>query len=345
MGPPEVVHEYGPIYSTRLWNFAPAGGRIYPPHAMRDMDPAHGSEWRGMFVAVESDGSPRYSDVFTTAAQGYFEVLGSDQELYLVVAATPATIMEIGIFGNDPLTDYRGPAKDRFPYQVKLGGTAPKASIWHDPTPDSDGPHSNGGGFVAGTARVDSSVYVGPNARVLGHARVRGSARIEDNAIVSGYAIIDSGAKVRGNARVGDFAHLRHDAIVEGEARVIEHAWINSNIVISDFAICKGNAYISGPVHGTGIVDGNYIKGNDVDKGYWFNWSWGSGQAVGEVDEEFNQLYLEYQFEQQNAYRVWDTHGITWGRLLNGPAYVSHDGGSALELDGTDDFIDLPDGD
>ena len=50
---------------------------------------------------------------------------------------------------------------------------------------------------------------------------------------------------------------------------------------------------------------------------------------------------LEYQFEKQNGYRVWDTYGATWGRLLNGPTYVSDNGSKALDLDGQDDFVDL----
>jgi hypothetical protein len=116
---------------------------------------------------------------------------------------------------------------------------------------------------------------------------------------------------------VGDFAQVGNNAIIQGEGKVIEHASIGNGKMISDFAICEGNAYVDGPVHGTGIVDGNYLKSNDVDKGYWFTWSWGSeqsvgeggsGQSVGEVDTEFNQLNLEYQFEQEDAYRVWDSY-------------------------------------
>ncbi|MCX6867609.1 MAG: DUF6055 domain-containing protein, partial [Verrucomicrobia bacterium] len=428
----EEVPEYGPLYSTRLWNSVP-GGSVYPPKGMRDMDlnpatpfddewvrmaarnvtwdyprhpeyktlynsleynerthlillqkvpylpagwyeppkwrapqqhgynmcplvvtpgtvtadltgfidPVHGSDWRAMFVAVQSNGTPRYGTIFTKAAQGTFQVLAGDLELYLVVAATPTIIMDIGIFSSDPLTDYRCPAQDRFPYQVKLGGTTPKASIWLKPTPTSDGVQANGGGFVAGTARVDSSVYVGPQAKVLGNARVFGSARIEGNAVVSGYAIIESGAIVRDQARVTDFSLIGSNAIIADSARVMEHAAISNGIQISGYAVCKGNSYISGPVHGTGIIDGNYIKGNDVDKGYWFTWSWGGGQNAGELDQEFNQLYLKYQFEDRHAYRVKDTYGATWGHLVNGPAYVTDNGGSALSLDGIDDFVDL----
>ena len=36
--------------------------------------------------------------------------------------------------------------------------------------------HENGGGWVANTATVEATVYVGPNAQVFGDARVSGNA-------------------------------------------------------------------------------------------------------------------------------------------------------------------------
>ena len=84
---------------------------------------------------------------------------------------------------------------------------------------------------------------------------------------------------------------------------------LTEGLRISNYAVCKGNAEVGGPVHGSAIIDGNYIKNGDREKGYWFLWSWSDSKQFGEVDEEFNQLYLEYQFEKQDGYRVWDTHG------------------------------------
>jgi hypothetical protein len=42
--------------------------------------------------------------------------------------------------------------------------------------------HKNGGGWVANTAVVADSVYVGPNARVYGDAQVYGYAQVYGNA-------------------------------------------------------------------------------------------------------------------------------------------------------------------
>ena len=300
------------------------------------IDPVHKPEWSAMFVAV-SDGKARYGDVFTTAKKGSFKVLGSDDELYLVVVATPEEIMDIGIFSHDPLCDYRGAPKDRFPYQVKLTGTEPKGSLWV--------PEAGIKGEVAESAYVSPTAFIGPGAKILDNGRVEGYAKVygtvKENGIVSGYAVIEKGATVSGNGRVGDYAVISNGSTVTGNARVLEHACIKRGKLISDYAVCKGNAYIDGPVHGNGMIDGNYIKNNDVDKGVWFQWSWGSGKHHGEVDEDFSGLFCEYKFEKQNGYRVWDTHGCTWARLINGVKYVDDNGGKAVEFNGDDQFIEL----
>ena len=48
--------------------------------------------------------------------------------------------------------------------------------------------HENGGGWVANTATVEATVYVGPNAQVSGNARVYGYAWVSGNAWVFGDA-------------------------------------------------------------------------------------------------------------------------------------------------------------
>lgn len=307
------------------------------------IDSERGSAWSAMFVAVDN-GTPRYGDIFTNGTQGSFNVLAGDDELYLVVVATPSNIMEIGIF-SDPfegyITDYRGDNKARFPYQVLLGGTTPRPDQWR-PTPGID-PSAT----VDETAYVSPNAYVGPNANILGNARVKdyavveADATIRDNAVVSGYAIVKNNAIVRDDARVTDFARIYANTIVENAAHVMEHARVSSDRQISDNAVIKGSANNMGNISGTAIIDGNYFKNGDHSLGYQFLWAWGDYLGDGEWYEEFNQLYLEYQFEQQNGYRVWDTYGVTWGRLINGPAYVSDNGGTALELDGNDDFLEL----
>jgi hypothetical protein len=300
------------------------------------IDTERGSHWKAMFMAVASNGSSRYGSVFATGAVGSFQVLQGDRELYLVVAAVPTKVMEINI-----ASDYRAENQDRFPYRVRLTSTTPSDALFRKANPGAGGPHSNGGGFVAGTAQVDSSAYVAPGARVLGHAKVLGNSRIEGNAVVSGYAIIDN-SFVKDNARVGDFALLEEGSSAIGNSRLMEHARVMGNTTISDHAVCKGNAHVFGPVSGSGMVDGDYVKGNNVTKGIWLNWSWGTGQNAGELDVEFNQLFLEYQFEKDKAYRVWDTNGVTYGHMIGNPSHVGDRFSTVLQLDGVDDFLDLP---
>ena len=68
--------------------------------------------------------------------------------------------------------------------------------------------HNNGGGFVANTAEVEDTVYIGPDAAVCDHAEVY------DYAEVTGYA-----TRVFGNAWVF------------GSARVSGNAWVYDRII------------------------------------------------------------------------------------------------------------------
>ena len=58
--------------------------------------------------------------------------------------------------------------------------------------------HANGKGWVANTAKVDDSVYVGPYACVYGHAEITGRVRIEDLAQISGHAKLSGDVRVCG---------------------------------------------------------------------------------------------------------------------------------------------------
>ena len=74
--------------------------------------------------------------------------------------------------------------------------------------------HTNGGGWVADSATVDNTAYVGANARVFGQAQVYGQAqvfgqaRVFDQAQVFGQAWVSGEAQVFGEARVFGQAYL-----------------------------------------------------------------------------------------------------------------------------------------
>lgn len=69
--------------------------------------------------------------------------------------------------------------------------------------------HPNGGGWVADTAHVADTAYVGPDALVFGYAFVCDEACVDGNARVFGEACVDGNAQALGNARVGGNAVLR----------------------------------------------------------------------------------------------------------------------------------------
>ena len=61
--------------------------------------------------------------------------------------------------------------------------------------------HENGGGFVADTAHVDPTAYVGREALVTDNARVTDHATVTDTSEVYGNARVTDNALVYGNAR------------------------------------------------------------------------------------------------------------------------------------------------
>ena len=88
---------------------------------------------------------------------------------------------------------------------------APPATVFD--FEDGNGPvpahqHKNGGGWVANTARVAETVFVGPEARVYGQARVYGKAWVFGKA------------QVYGNAQVSDLAWVYDLARVCGQTQV-----------------------------------------------------------------------------------------------------------------------------
>jgi hypothetical protein len=96
---------------------------------------------------------------------------------------------------------------------------------------DGNGPvparqHSNGGGWVADTARVADTAYVGPDAKVSGNAWVCGNAKVSGDAWVFGDARVCGNAQVSGNVQVYGNARVCGDAWVSGNAEVFGDAWV-----------------------------------------------------------------------------------------------------------------------
>ena len=80
--------------------------------------------------------------------------------------------------------------------------------------------HANGGGWVADTAHVSESAYVGSDARVYGNARVCDNAWVYGDARVYGDALVCGDAWVCGNALVYDNAQVYGNALVCGNDKI-----------------------------------------------------------------------------------------------------------------------------
>jgi len=120
--------------------------------------------------------------------------------------------------------------------------------------------HDNGKGWVADTARVTDSVYVGPRAQVYQYATIRDDCRLEGTASVYGHATVSGkalvkNARVFGVATVQDSAKIKDNCAVSGNAfvgggselhvgfRVIEHAHV-FNSMLRGYGVISGHAHI-----------------------------------------------------------------------------------------------------
>lgn len=107
-------------------------------------------------------------------------------------------------------------------------------------------PHSNGGGFVARTAKVDHTVYVGPNASVCDHAVVYDHVQIFGSAKVSHQAQVSDWVQIFGNAHVTAFSKLSDYVQVFGSVRIGGASQLCGSARIFENVHTANNAYICG---------------------------------------------------------------------------------------------------
>mgnify|MGYP000291848002 CR=1 FL=1 len=140
---------------------------------------------------------------------------------------------------------------------------------------DGNGPvpahrHPNGGGWVADTATVDDTAYVGLDARVFGQAKVQNRARVEGTAWVFGMARIKNDAWLNQNARVSGKATVQSRARVYGNAVVTDAAFVGGCAWVFDDALVGGNSLIidQASVFGQArITNGRSLRGRAMNSG------------------------------------------------------------------------------
>ncbi|HEX3135016.1 MAG TPA: DUF6055 domain-containing protein, partial [Planctomycetota bacterium] len=194
------------------------------------------SAWRATLVAIDDTGRCRYSRQWRSGT-GTLDVRPSDRQFVLAIAGAPGAYLPLGFrigFGT----------KRHFDYEVACTGCTPAVTppqtLPSPPAIDqaSGHPHPRGGGWVANSAQVDATAYVGPHAQVRNGAKMLGTARIEDQAVVK------NGALVRDEAVIGGNAIIRDIAKVTGKARVTDHAVVMNDTTIADDAVISGWALV-----------------------------------------------------------------------------------------------------
>ncbi|MBQ8920645.1 MAG: N-acetylglucosamine-1-phosphate uridyltransferase [Oscillospiraceae bacterium] len=298
--------------------------------------------WKACIVTVDASGNETYSDLFGDGDSMTVSAAGA-ASAYLTVAGTPKKFNAVNAFHKDNVSSYKsGTERRRYPYAVQLSGAAviPQATTY---AKGSGHAHPNGGGWVANGATVADSVYVGPNAMVLGTANISGNVRIEDyaivagsatvrdNAVISGHAIVDGGGMiydngwkfgsvtVSGNAVISDSAVVSGLCEISGNARILQKAYLTENVKVSDEATVKGMSYCygKGNYSGQAILDGDYANEETRSSGISFGW----------LDDTVSRQYtdgmmLGYDFANESAVWAADKHTAT-DALLSGAEWQS----------------------
>ncbi len=309
-------------------------------------------DWRWGWVALGKDGEYTASGIFKPGV-GKFEVPPAYEKLVIFVAATPANpSLSYPRPTPDTAVD-RHPEHRRYPYEITFRNAKPKARIFPTDLPEGR-THPNGGGFVARTAKVDASAYIGPEARVLGTASVLEHARILDRAVVR------DGATVRENAEVSGVAVISGNAVISGHARVRNHAFVSDHAKIrersrvADLAEMKegqdlsGDAWVRGvsapfgncKIGGFAILDGDYSMAFDLNDGVHFHHiPWGDWY-FGEVASKLRKprgLVACYPFDDSDGAQASDQFGALLATIRGNP--VRRDG--SVFLDGKDQYLVL----
>ena len=264
--------------------------------SLRGLSDDANAAWKACIVTVDENGKEHYSDLFGSGESAAVSAEGAVQA-YLTVSAMPETLYRVDAFHKEKDSTYKdGDERRRYPYEIKLEGASVQQSGGY--ARGRGHVHANGGGWVADTARVSDSVYVGPDAMVLGSANVSGNVRITDHAVVAGNTVIKDSAviadhavvhgggwvyinewisgsvEISGNAVVSGSAVVTGMCSLSGSAKVSQKAYVCDAVTVTDHAVIKGNSYVygSGAYSGQAITDGDYANNETKSSGVGFGW-------------------------------------------------------------------------
>ncbi|MCM1007150.1 MAG: DUF6055 domain-containing protein [Ruminococcus flavefaciens] len=307
-----------------------------------------GADWRACLVIEQKDGKTRYSDLFASGGSASMTFdSNTDSAAYLTVTATPDvdTLMQVGVpwaysEGEFDENNYPFLSKTRYPYAVTIDGAEIKQSIYDHGYGSADAmsnghTHPNGGGFVASSARVDDSVYVGKNAKILGNATVSGNAVIDGyaivtgnsavsgNAVITGHAVVAERAQVRDNAIVGDYAGVMGNSVISENARVLESGLVFNDYNVSGNATVKGVAYCmaNGSASGQAMPDGDYYddSGRSIQAGSVYGWT--SPDSYVNSRPYNDGQYAGLEFDSDSSEIAYDTFTSTYAASYGSPIW------------------------
>ncbi|NDC55288.1 MAG: hypothetical protein EBZ69_00375 [Alphaproteobacteria bacterium] len=96
--------------------------------------------------------------------------------------------------------------------------------------------HDNGKGWVADTAKVDDSVYVGPRCSVFNFARVSDRVRLEGRSKIGGHSCVS------GNVVLKKDAHVYGRAIVRDTVQLTDHAVVTGHAIVTGTSQLRGSS-------------------------------------------------------------------------------------------------------
>ena len=319
--------------------------------------------WKACIVTVDSAGNESYSDLFGSGESSSVSANGA-VSAYLTVSAMPDELVKVNAFHKDNVSSYKdGEERRRYPYEVKISGADVQQSGGY--SKDAGHIHSNGGGWVSNSASVDDSVYVGPNAMVLGDAKLTGNVRVEDyavvansvtakdNAVISGHAVVDGGGLVydngwkygsvelSGNAVISGSAVVTNSCSVSGNAKVQQKAYLAEAVKLTDNAVAKGMTYVYGsPTYsGSAILDGDFCNSKVLTDGVNFGWLDDYGHHTTP-----DSYIASYDFSTSSENWAADGYTATNARQLGAEWSAERTSANGvLNFDGTDSCLLLDD--
>lgn len=328
---------------------------------LRGLSDDPNAAWQACIVTVDASGKETYSGLFGSGESMTVSANGA-ASAYLTVSAMPKELYKVNAFHKDNASSYKnGDERRRYPYEITLSGAEVQQSGGY--SKGRGHAHSNGGGWVADTASVADSVYVGPDAMVLGSAALTGNVRVEDyavvagsttasdNVVISGHAIVDGGGMIydngwkfgsvelSGNAVISDGAVVTNSCKVSGNAKILQKAYLAEAVTASDNAVIKGMSYVygKGSYSGDVILDGDYCNEQTKDSGVGFGWLDDYGWHTTEEG-----YVAAYDLNTERSVWAQDKYAAT-DALIRGAEWQSErtSAKGVLSFDGVDDYLIL----